>query len=679
MYYIKASPVISDWEYDRLFDFLIKLEKKFPQIKTPTSPTTRIDLKVQSELTKATHKYMLLSLSNTYSIEDIKSWFTTLMNFIKKIDNNILPKFYIEPKFDWLSVEIIYINWQLVQAITRWDWKIWEDVTENIKTIKTVPLQINCQKQVHIRWEVVMTKSAFKQLNIEREKVWLPIFANPRNAASGSLRQLDPNETKKRNLIFTAYDILNFEDLNIKNHLQVLYFLEKNRFLVEDLYRLGKISKREEFTIEQVIDFIQKIDNLDEYDIEFDWLVIKLTDLILRNKIWTTQHHPRWAMAYKFPTKQATTKLIDIEYSIWRTWIITPVAILEPVKLWWVVIKRATLHNFDFIKEKDIRIWDWVLVQRSWEVIPYILMVIKQRREKNTKKVIPPKNCPYCNTPVIKEDVYIKCPNPTCEAQLVEKLKHFVSKDALDIAWLWEKNIEMLFKSNITKYYVDIFKLKEKFVVLKSLPNMWDKKISQILLNIEKAKQKPLHRWIYAFWIEYVWIVAAQLIEKHIQQQTNSNFITIQQLISYLGDKNFLFEIKWIWEKTVESIYNYITNPKSKKMLLDLEQFNIKFYIKTEQIQNLLNWQKICITGSLPIPRPKFVQIISNYWWVFQSQITKETDILIVWDKPWSKLKKAKQLWVKIYTIDEFLGEYSNLKKYFNENKKRAIKQESLF
>ncbi len=643
LYYVKSNPVISDYEYDLLFHYLEDLEKKYPNLIKPYSPTQRLTNQIQSELKKEKHKYPLLSLENTYSEEDVKE-------FIDRI-KRALPEakdlyFYVEPKYDGLSIELVYKNWNFVKAITRWDWIIWEDVTENAKTIRTLPLKIPYKWELHVRWEVVIRKSEFEKVNKEREKLWLSLYSNPRNLASGSLRQLDPSITRERNLDVITYEILNINDFSwfiddtewFSNHLESynnhkeslfyhhesLDFLEKQWFFVYDLknileknkekyldnpdfnffYNLFKIRKP--LTEDQIIKVVKSNlikEILDKEDIEFDGLVIKLDNIEYYPILWSTEHHPRWAFAFKYPAKQVTSQILDVELSVWRTWIITPVAILEPVEIWWVVVKRATLHNFDFIKEKDIHIWDYVWVQRSGEVIPYIVEVIKERRnneenwglkaenldinelinyydklvkeknaERNDKisylhylekfnlanndlieywnliKIIEPPYCPVCwwETFHPENEVALRCINVACPAQVKEKIVHFVSKHWLDIEWLSEKTVELFLKTGLIKDYWDIFYLPEKKNEILALPGFQQKKVENIINAIENKKEVELDKFLAAIWIEFVWKKTAKLIQKWLEE-TNliHNFLIENKYIDFKKLANFLASDKW--------------------------------------------------------------------------------------------------------------------------------------
>ena len=735
LYYIKSNPIISDYEYDLLFHYLENLEKKFPQLVKPYSPTQRLTNQIQSELKKEKHLYPLLSLENTYSEEDVKE-------FINRIKRALPDKkdlsFYVEPKYDGLSIELIYNNWNFQQAITRWDWIIWEDVTENAKTIRTLPLKIPYKWELHIRWEVVIRKSEFEKVNKEREKAWLSLYSNPRNLASWSLRQLDPSITRERNLDVICYEILNFEDIWLKYHHETLDFLEELWFFVYDLKNIleknkekyknnqefqkfyNMFKKRRPLTEEQVLEVVKSPlikEILDNEDIEFDWLVIKLDNMEYYKILWSTEHHPRWAFAFKYPAEQVTSQILDVELSVGRTWIITPVAILNPVEIWWVIVKRATLHNFDFVKEKDIHIWDYVWVQRSWEVIPYILEVIKERRQKtdnkpidelinyydnlvkekdlerndktsylhylkkfhldkqelveygNLIKLIEPPYCPVCwwETFHPEGEVALRCINVACPAQVKEKIVHFVSKHWLDIEWLSEKTIELFLKVGLIKDYWDIFYLPEKKQEILALPGFQQKKVENIIKAIENKKEVPLDRFLAALWIEFVWKKTAKLIKNGLEQTNlikkflkEGKYIDFHKLADFLASddgQDFLLSINWIWPKVAQSIKKFFLEEHNKKVLEKLLQ-KVKVVFEQEKKWKF-QWQRFVITWSIEwISRDKIAKFIEENWWEFSNQVTQDTTLLLVGEKPGhSKLEKAKKYGIKTYSLEKFLEE----------------------
>ena len=771
LYYVKSQPVISDYEYDLLFHYLEDLEKKFPQLIRKDSPTQRLTNQIQSELKKAKHIYPLLSLENTYNPEEVEEK-------LNKLENEYWVKnFYIEPKYDGLSIELIYENGYFQQAITRWNGYEWEDVTENAKTIRTLPLKISYKWKLHVRGEVVVRKSIFTKINNEQEKKGLETYSNPRNLASWSLRQLDASITAKRQLDVVTYEVLNFQDVNLSTHTQSLDFLEENWFFVFDINRITGwkqdlkdrneldsetslewqkrnsegnhkfsdilyysqiFSHRHWLNKEQILEVVksEEIKNLlDNQDIEFDGLVIKVNEEKYWSLIWSTSHHPKWAFAFKYPATQISTQILDIELSVWRTGVITPVAILQAVDFSGVTVQKASLHNFDFIKEKDIHIGDYVFVQRSGEVIPYVVWVIIERREKKQKnlekienliksyldkakkensdyensyleyllkynlyknildynylvKIIEPPYCPVCGWETFHPEweVALRCINVACPAQIKEKISYFVSKNGLDIEWLSEKTIEVLLKVGLIKDYWDIFTLKSKRQQLLSLPGFKEKKVENILNSIEEKRQIPLNIFLQALWIEFVWKKTAKLIVTGLEQDSSikAGFVGLKQevrrekknedliysnddwyvdfnkvvefLVSEKGEE-FLLSINWIWPKVVQSIRKFFHEKHNKKIIEKLLKY-VKIKFDTTK-QWKFSWQSFVITWSIPwISRDIIEKFIEENGWEFSNQVTKETSLLLVWEKPWnSKLEKAQEYNILTYDLYKFLKE----------------------
>jgi len=800
LYYVKSQPVISDYEYDLLFHYLEDLEKKFPNLIRQDSPTQRLTNQVQSELKKAKHKFPLLSLENTYNIDEVAEKLDKIIleieksgivkdkdldwqDDISKISTNPQISFYIEPKYDGLSIELIYENGFFQQAITRWDGFEWEDVTENAKTINTLPLKIPYKWKLHVRWEVVVKKSIFEKINKEREKQWLETYSNPRNLASGSLRQLDVSITASRQLDVICYEVLNFKDVDwlridedwwktiennhqqsslnhlksSSNHLKSFFthhesldFLEENGFWVFDFKSIGDLeikgdlknklklfNPRRWLTKDEILEIVksQEIkDLLDNQDVEFDWLVIKVDPEKYWSILWSTAHHPKWAFAFKYPAKQVSSQLLDAELSVGRTWVITPVAILDPIEIDGVIVKRATLHNFDFIKEKDIHIKDYLWIQRSGEVIPYVDWVIKERRgdleidgdlgdikkiiknyiqqakSKNPDyknsyleyllkydllkkdlieywslvKIIEIPYCPVCGWETFHPEweVALRCINVACPAQIKEKLSYFVSKHWLDIEWLSEKTIELLLNVWLIKDYADIFTLPEKRQELLSLPSFKEKKVENIIKAIEEKKELSLEVFLQALWIEFVWKKTARLIVENLELLDNwkefleNDYVNFQKLVEYLVSEQweeFLLSINWIWPKVVQSIKKFFHEKHNQKVIKKLLK-----YVKIKAT-SFKKWkfsgQLFVVTGSIPnVSRDKIEKWIEENGWEFSNQVTKETTLLLVGEKPWnSKIKKAKEYNIISYDLYKFLKE-----NWFSFPEKIRI-QESLF
>lgn len=663
LYHNKENPIISDFEYDLLFKKLSLLEEKF-DIKNKESKNVWSLVK-ESSFEKVKHSRPMISLDNTYNEEDLfdfdkrikwNLWFKDEIYWKKnffhlQIFEQWWEEYILEFKFDWLWVELIYKSWDLIQAITRGNWIEWEDITENILQLENIPKKIKYTDDLEVRWEVVMPISSFKELNKKREKSWENLFSNPRNAASWSLRTLDINITKERKLKFFAYDLANFEEFRIKEkkdkYFDVIKDLEELWFEISSYFK----------ACNWVSELIKEIDNFwnvkKQIDFEIDWLVIKVNDISLWSIIWSTEHHPRYAIAYKFPAELITTKVLSIEHSVGRTWTITPVANLEAVNIWWVVVKRASLHNYDEIKNKDVKIWDQVFVKRAWEVIPEIVSVIKEARNWEEKDIETPTNCPVCDSQIKKDQDKVRyyCPNKNfCPAQIKEKLAYSVWKTWFNIDWLWEKQVELFLKEWLIKNLVDIFRLKEKKDDILKLEWFKEKSVYNLIESIENARRLEINVFLTAIWISWVW--------KKASKNISFLFKSKDDLINFSHTKEELENIKDIWPEIAKNIFDYFNDTENKKQLNDLtKELEIKYFIEEKNKYNsFLSWKKVCITWSFENhKREDLIKIIEEKWAEFVSSISKNTDFLLAWEKAWSKLKKAIELWVKIIWVEEIL------------------------
>ncbi len=666
LYYIQSSPIISDFEYDQLFDYLKKIEQSFPYMISWDSPTQKLVNQIQDDFKKANHKIPMLSLENSYNAKDLIEWEKRILRILEKAWIKHKPTYYIEPKFDWISIELIYKNWIFKQAITRWDGITWEDVTENVKTIKNIPKKLKnidlywYSNNISFRWEILIWKSKLNKINQQREKDWLQIYANTRNLASWSLKQLDTNITASRNLQCFIYEILNNsiisknETISIKELWLPTYPTISSSKNIEDIIKVCKDLKTK--------------DKLQKEDIDFDWLVIKVKENNLREFVWSTAHHPRRAIAYKFPAEQVSTQIKSVEFQIGRTGIITPVAKLEPVKLSGATISSVSLHNFDFIKEKDIYKNDFVRLQRSGEVIPYIVWTIVDRRKDNAKKIFPPNNCPSCNTKLTHIDMHYYCKNPECPAQIKEKIIRFVSKNCMNIEWIWESIVEILVDNNIVSNIADLYKLLdfETERVIRRFPWFADKKITEIKKQLKESKNKEFRRLLNWLWIPSIWKKTAKDISISLSKILNvipadagisenkNRFLSTQEwqtnlkkITKYLTNPEFLISIYGIWEKMVQWIINY--RNANLELLKKLEKIWLNFSTESQ----ITNYQSsiinsFSITGSFDLPRPKIIEEMEKNWYTFDSNPNKNTNYMLIWSKPWSKLSKAEELWIKV-------------------------------
>ena len=651
LYYIDSAPIISDFEYDELFAYLKKIEQDFPYIISWNSPTQKLVNQIQEWFNKWTHKSPMLSLENSYDATDLLEREERAKKIAEKewIDTNI--QFLVEPKFDGLSIELIYKDWIFSQGITRGDWYIWEDVTANIKTIKSIPQKLNIQISwtCSFRWEVLIWKDELEKINKERESKWLPTYANTRNLASWSLKQLDPNITAQRNLQCYVYEIL-YSDQQITNSLQELWLPVHPWHKVFD-------------SINDVVNLCNNLETkelLKKENIDFDWLVIKIVWQWIRDKLWSTAHHPRWWIAYKFPAEQISTQIESVDFQVWRTWIITPVANLTPVQLSWVTISRVSMHNFDFIKEKDIHYKDFVWIQRSGEVIPYITWVIKESRTCDDI-ITAPNECPSCHWPIKNIDIHYYCKNPNCPAQIKEKIIRFVSKECMDIEWIGENIVDILVEHNIISDIADLYKLLdfETERIVRKFPWFADKKVSEIKKQLEESKSKDFWRLLNGLWIPWIWKKTAKdicnWIAKNLWWDTN-----LQDITKYLTDQEFLTWIYGVGEKIIEWIIQY--RQDNQELLKHLENLWLNFncYQETKQDSDAKHF---CITWSFEVSRPEIIAEMEKNWYIFDWNPTKNTQIMFIGEKTGSKATKAEELWIPIYNSrDKITQEFPFLK-----------------
>lgn len=654
LYYNSQEPIISDYEYDLLLKKLESLEKRF-------SLDLKSSLKVWSELKessfeKVKHSRPMISLDNTYNEEDLRD-FDERIKRLLKIEKDLDLEYMIEFKFDWLWIELVYDKWEFKRAITRWDWVEWEDVSENVKNIENIPKKIDFKDYIEFRWEIVMPISSFESLNKNFLKEWKKLFSNPRNAASWSVRMKDSRVTKTRNLKFFAYDLADFEKFaleNIKSDKKTYFEMIKeldNIWFETSSYFLNCSS------IDEVIKSINNFWDIKKtIDFDIDGLVIKLNDLNLRNKVWYTQHHPRYAIAYKFPAEILTTKVLSIEHSVWRTWTITPVANLEPVNIWWVVVKRATLHNYEEIKNLGLKIGDRVYIKRAWEVIPKVISVIKELRDGSEADIKIPKYCPSCETKVLKDEDKVRyhCPNEIdCPAKNHEKLAFAVGKQGFNIDWLWEKQIELFLREWIIHNLVDVFKISEKREEILGLEWFREKSVNNLIEAVKKSKKVEINTLLTALWIN--------LVGKKTAKTLSRLFRSKDDLLNFSYSREELFELQDVWEEVASSVCNYFSSEAHKRLLgelleiLDIEYFKEKT-IKSDKNSKFF-WKRFCITWSFEnYNRDDLIKLLEESGWDFVTSVSKNTDFLLAWDKAGSKLKKARDLWVEVLDLEEFLS-----------------------
>jgi DNA ligase (NAD+) len=648
-YYVLAQPVISDYEYDKLFKLLKDIESKYPELITPDSPTQRVPSEITKVFPQVKHLTPMLSLDNSYNEADLRD-FDRRVRELTGLDK---VEYSVEPKFDGAGISLIYEKDLFVRGATRGDGEVGEEITNNLKVIKTIPLSAKFSQygidKVEIRGEVLIRKDLFKKMNEERLEEGLPLFANPRNAAAGSIRLQDPSEVAKRNLEAFVYQIT-YAEKDGKNLLGTV--LKKHSDNIKMLHELGFKTPYPVMKvcigIEEVIQYCEEWQRKrDTYPYEIDGMVIKVNDISLYDKLGFTSHHPRWAIAFKFKARQATTKIINVVFQVGRTGAITPVAKLEPVEIGGVTVSSVSLMNEDFIREKDIRIGDTVLVERAGDVIPYVVMVIKEARTGNEKPIEFPKTCPSCGSPIVKppgEAVY-RCVNINCPAQVIERLIHFASKDAMDIKGLSEATIRKFYNLKLVRTIPDIYRLN--YNLIKNIPGFGPKSVENLKNAIEESKKRPIYRLIYGLGIRYVGEVTAKTLASAVKCIDDLKNFTITDLMK-LPDIGY---------KVASEIYNFFHNQENLKMIQELRELGVKTCHEEEEKKGKLSGLNFVFTGTLKCcSREKAKEIVESLGGNVLDTVSKKVHYLVVGQEPGSKLQKAQKLGtVKIINEEEFL------------------------
>lgn len=633
-YYVENNPVISDYEFDLLLKELESLEDKFPDLVTPDSPTQRVGGEPLEGFTTVEHKKAMLSLDNTYTYDELRE-------FDERVKKNVGDAQYvIEPKIDGTGVALLYENSILVRGATRGDGVGGDDITSNLKTIPSIPLRLREKtlKNVEVRGEVYFPLKGFRKYNRKQAEKGEAVFANPRNAAAGSLRQLDPKIVASRPLDIFIYTI-SFSEKDFLTHEKAIKVLQKVGFRVNPLVK--KVENMEE-----VIQYCEELEKKREtLDYEIDGAVIKVNSLAKQKELGETTKHPRWAIAYKFAAKQATTKLKDIVIQVGRTGTLTPVAILEPVPVGGVTVSRATLHNFDELKRKDVRIGDVVLVERSGDVIPQVVKSIKEKRAGNEKARRIPKKCPICRSKIIhiEGEVAVRCPNRMCPARLKWRIKYYASRDAMDIDHLGESTIDKLIENDFINNIADLYSLKKEDIL--TLEGFKEKSAQNLLDSIEKSKNQSLSRLIYGLGIRHVGKYAAQLLASQYNSIDKLAKVDIEQLK----------EIHGLGDKTAEAVGTFFATGENIELINKLKDIGIKTQevIKTENMPQ--KGKKFVFTGGLQsLSRPDASDVVKQKGGIVSSSVSRDTDYVVVGEKPGSKFKKAKKLGLTILNEEEF-------------------------
>ena len=635
-YYVEDNPQISDTEYDTLYKQLEKLEQEYPEFILDNSPTQRVGDRVLDEFEKVIHKVPMLSLSNTFSIEDLRDFDSR----ISKLSSDDSIEYICELKIDGLAISINYENGKLVSAATRGDGMVGENVTENIKTIFSIPKTLKTKKSFEVRGEVYLPKKSFELLNKEREENNEVLFANPRNAAAGSLRQLDSKITAKRRLSAFIYSVVG--DENINSQKMALTVAADLGLPVNPNFKLCK-------TIDEVVDYIMYWEeHKQDLPYEIDGIVIKVNSYLLQEEIGSTQKSPRWATAYKFPEEELATKLLDIELSVGRTGIITPVAVLNPINISGSTVSKASLHNKDIIDELDIHIGDMVVVKKAGEIIPKVVRVVEELRLANSEKYVMPNICPSCESKTFTKegDPFTRCLNPDCPEQNIRKIIHFASREALNIEGLGDKVVATLYEKGIIKHTIDLFSLDRNKLV--ELERMGDKSVDNLLNAIENSKQSSLDKVIFALGILNVGKKAGKILAEYYKNLTNFSKATVDELL----------ELPDIGLITAESIVDYLSNDNNLRFINELIEIGInpQYEIQDKNTDNIFSGKTIVLTGKLvELTRNEAKEYLERFGAKVTGSVTSKTDYVIAGEKAGSKLAKAEQLGIQVLGEDEFI------------------------
>lgn len=639
LYYVLDEPEVSDAEYDRMMRELVELEEQHPELITPDSPTQRVGALPLEKFASVPHTLPMLSLENGLSEEEIMAFDQRVKKFLST-DARIA--YTAEPKMDGTAVELIYENGILVRASTRGDGFTGEDITANVRTIRTVPLTLRTDvsfpfsKTMDVRGEVFIALEAFRELNKERLEKGESLFANPRNAAAGSLRQLDSKITAQRPLEIFCYGIGMTEGLSVTTHWDILRRLKRLGL------RINPLIQRCE-GIKNAIDYYKEIESKrHQLPYEIDGVVIKVDDLDLQRKLGEKSRSPRWAIAYKFPPTQETTRVEKIEVQVGRTGVLTPVARLKPVPVGGVVVSRATLHNEDEVAKKDIREGDTVLVQRAGDVIPEVVKVIASKRTGNEVPFRMPDVCPVCGSEVVRleGEVARRCINASCTAQVKERIKHFASKDALDIDGLGDKLVEQMVEKGLIKSYADLFGLERDTVV--GLERMAEKSADNLLAALKKSKRTTLARFIYALGIRYV--------GEHLAKVLAERFGSLERLMG--AHEEDLLSVEEIGPQVSKSVVAFFKNPENRRNIERLFDGGVVPEAAPAATKTPLAGKTFVVTGTLPsMTRAEAKARIEEQGGKVAGSVSSKTSYVIVGENPGSKLDKAKNLGIEI--LDE--------------------------
>lgn len=635
-YYSLDNPTLTDQEYDDYYSELLRLENEYPELKRLDSPTNRVGGEALSKFEKVVHKAPMLSFDDIFNEDEIVSFDER----IRKVITN--PIYTIEPKMDGLSGSLIYENGVLVRAATRGDGLVGEDITLNVKTIKSVPLKLSKAIDIEVRGEIYMSKSSFEKSNDERAKNGEKLFANPRNAAAGSVRQLDSKITAKRNLDFMAYFIPNPESYGLKTQSDSLEFLKELGFVTN--YKLNTKAHN----VNEIISSINEIGKIrPTLPYEIDGVVLKVNDLKDEEKLGMTERVPRWGIAYKFPAEEVLTTLNEIKFTVGRTGKITPNAIISPVHVAGSLVSKATLHNEDYCLEKDVRVGDVISIRKAGDVIPEVVEVKLERRKEDSAPFKMIDKCPICDMELVKKDSHHFCINDNCPARHIEGLIHFVERKAMNIDGLGDRIIEDFYNMGYLRSFDDFYNLKDKKKELMCLEGFGEKSINNMLEAIEDSKSNSLERLLFALGIRHVGSKTAKILA--------NKYLNIDNLMNASFEE--LKEIKDIGEIIAQSVYDYFKDNNNVELINRLKEHNINMnYLGSINISEEFSNKTFVLTGSLvSLTRDDAKEKIESLGGNVTGSVSKKTDVVVVGDSPGSKYTKAKELGITIWTEEEFL------------------------
>ncbi len=643
-YYTLDAPIISDDEYDRLYRRLKDLEESSGYV-LPESPTQRVGAPPVDRFGKVRHTQPMLSLDNAFSYEELEEFDKRVKRLLRTGEE---IEYTVEPKYDGLAIELTYRQGLLASASTRGDGYIGEDIKNNVLTIKALPLRIESTSQpipdeIDIRGEIYMNLEDFRKLNREREEKGEPPFANPRNAAAGTVRQLDQSITASRRLYLVCYGWGIVKGVEIESQVHLVEMLREWRLPTPAVLKVVK-------GIAPAIEAVAEIGGLrGSFPFETDGAVVKVNEVSLQRRLGERTREPRWAIAYKFQAHQATTTVRDILGSVGRTGVITPFAVFEPVRVGGVTVSRSTLHNWDEIERKDVRIGDTVIIERAGDVIPHVVAVVKEKRTGEERRVLPPEKCPACGSEAAREEgeVALRCLSLYCPAQVQEKIIHFASRGGMDIEGLGEKNVELLYSKGLVKHFEDIYRLTEDDLL--ELPRFAKKSAENLMAAIDRSKRTTLAKFLFAIGVLHVGEYVARLLASHFEGLSDLYRVPVERIL----------EIKQIGTKIASSVALFFHDERNIETLEALISLGFQMenpdFVRGEDREAKLQGISFVVTGSLPIPRKEVEEMIEKQGGRVSSSVSSSTAYLVVGESPGSKLAKAKALGVRTISYDELI------------------------